>query len=458
MPMRLDQFPRPRGDTGIGFHYYPDVTHFDRQSLSYWLAELKDLGASWLVLRSTLDETVPEYFVRELISAHVEPVVGIDVWPLQSVDRAVLSTVCRQYAAWGVYYVYLYREPNRASQWRVEDWSPPGLVGRFARMLFPAMESIYTAGLFPLLSPLAPGGSYWDLTFLRELLDLLATDGRAHLLDRLGICIHNPASNRPLVWGKGGPDRWSLVRPYDSPPGSQDHRGFHLFEWYDALIRERLGQSLPMLCGATSLIPGSQTDPAFPALDEMAHGQRCVEIARLVMGGEVPDYLFNVTFWALAAGDSEPSETHAWYKRDTSTLPAVDALKRLKKQPRRFRWSAANRPDLGQDSHHPIYHYVLFASSTTSASGSRSARWMVPAAVEYIDHFRPAIGFTVEEARRASRVTVIGPDLETTAAIEAALASAGCLVEPIVAQSEDALRQALGDLVRRGRRFRQLPG
>lgn len=457
--MRLDQFPRPRGDTGIGFHYYTDTSHYDRQSLRYWLGELKDLGASWLVLPSTIEQPIPEFFVRELIAAHVEPVVRVDVWPIRPVDRSAFMAVCQKYADWGAYYLHVYSEPNLATQWRVEDWTAPGLVERFADMLFPAIETIHLAGLFPLISPLAPGGHYWDLTFLGQLLGLLARDDRRHVHERLGVCIHNYASNRPLAWGKGGPERWSYVRPYDCPKGSQDHRGFHLFEWYDAIIRECLGQSLPMICGETGLVPGTQNDPSFPLADEMTHSMRSVEMARMVMAGEVPDYLFNTAFWALAAGDGDPTEVHAWYKRDTTTLPAVQAMKLLKKRQRRFTWDDAPQESKSGDTSRPIYHYVLLQTPDSSPRTNGGAnRWMLSAAFDYVGHFRSTVGFSADEARRASRVTIIGNDAQATAASEASLQQAGCLVERIEASSEDELRGALGELVRRGRRFRQLPG
>lgn len=458
MTMRLDQFPRPRGDTGIGFVYSADPADGDRQSLAYWLAELQELGASWLVLPSTLDRPVPEFVVRELIRAHVEPVIQIDVWPLRPVDRASLLAVCRQYAEWGVYYVQVYREPNLASQWRFEDWTLPGLVERFVAMLFPALETILAAGLIPLLSSLAPGGSYWDLSFLRQLLEILARDGRPRLVDQLGMAIHLDPGNRPLSWGKGGPDRWPLARPYDCPGGSQDHLGFNLFEWYDRIIRDRLGQSLPLICGETNLIVGTRSDPAFPPLDEMTQAQRCVDIARALMASELPDYLFNVAFATLTPGKSDPADVRAWYKHDTSALPVVEAMKRLKKQPRSFHWDPRPAADSHDGSRRRIYHYLLFESGPAAPTGGSLPRWMLPAALDYVTHFQPTVGFSAEEARQASRVTLVGTDHQAMASTAASLANAGCLTELIVATSDEELRRTLSELIRRGRRFRQLPG
>lgn len=457
--MRLDQYPRPRDDTGLGFRYIDDGAHYDQQSLSFWLAELKDLGASWLVLPSRVDQPIPEFFVRELIAADIEPVIHLDVRPIQPIDRLDLLTLCRTYAEWGVYYAYVYAEPNLATGWRFEDWSTPGLVERFAGLLFPAIETIHLAGLFPLLSPLAPGGHYWDLTFLGELLRLLARDGRQHVLEHLGLCIHHDLGNRPLAWGKGGPERWPNGRPYETPRGTQDHRGWHLYEWYDALLRDRLGQSLPLICGKTILIPGTQADPAFPPLDDATHSVRTVEAARLMLDGELPAHVFNLAFWTLAAAEHEPTDQHAWYRRDTSTLPAVQALKQLKKHRRRSTHENATPSQQSGSPAGAIYHYLLIQAGDGSVGAhGRAGRWVLPATLDYVERFRPTVGFNVDEACQASRVTIVGSDAVAMASTAESLRTRGCLVEQISAPSESELRSTLADLIRRGRRFRQLPG
>ncbi len=456
--MRLDQFPRPREDTGIGFHYVTATRHYDRHSLDFWLGELKELGASWLILPSTLEATIPEFFLRELIAAQIEPVILVDVRPIQPTDRLRLLEVCRGYAECGVYYLSIYPEPNLATRWRIEDWAAPGLVERFARVLIPALETVHAADLFPLISPLAPGGQYWDLTFLRVLLGCLARDLRREIRERLGICIHCDVGNRPMTWGMGGPSRWPYARPYDCPSGSQDHRGWSAFEWYDALVRELLGESLPIICTRTRLVPGDHDDPSLPVLDEIAHGMRSAEIARRVMDGDVPDYFFNTAFWALGAGDTD-DDAYAWYKRSTSVLPAVRALKQLKKHPRRFSWDAPNGDPASRQSGRSIYHYVLLQPSTAPPTADgQSARWLISATADYVAYFRPTIGFSEDEARRASRVTIIGADTRRLAEAEESLRESGCLVEVIAGRGEDQIRSALAELIRRGRRFRALPG
>ncbi|MHB8674786.1 MAG: hypothetical protein ACYDAK_14050, partial [Candidatus Limnocylindrales bacterium] len=326
---------------------------------------------------------------------------------------------------------------------------------------------------------------FWDLTFLSRLLDLLAADARQHVVDRLGLCVHNYASNLPLDWGKGGPGRWPDVHPYNTPSGSQDHRGFWLFEWYDAIVREKLGQSLPIVCGETGLIPGTQNHPSYPRIDEATHSDRSLEIARLVMDGAVPSYFFNTAFWTLKAGDADPVDLHAWYKNDGTHLPAVDAFKAMDTHPR----SVASAPVAEVDAplrldpvapddteeavelpaslpikaivaptdskKRPIYHYVLFNNGTEPQGGisTWTPRAMISGIAEYVDFFRPTIGFSLDEAREARFVTVVGSDTPSLLRIEARLRRDGCRVERINASTERDAKDAFAELVRRRRRF-----
>ncbi|MGH7862400.1 MAG: hypothetical protein ACREOS_09205, partial [Candidatus Dormibacteraceae bacterium] len=133
-------------------------------------------------------------------------------------------------------------------------------------------------------------------------------------------------------------------------------------------------------------------------------------------------------------------------------------LKALKKRERRFSWHGAPTESSAGDSSHPIYHYVLLPTSEGGPDARGPSRWALSAALDYLGFFRSTAGFSLDEARRASRVTIVGSDASRLASAEATLREAGCLVERVEAGSESDLRRALGELVRRGRRFRQLPG
>jgi len=478
--MKLNEFPRPIGDTGLGFNFCTDASQYRDEEIPFWIDELVQLGASWLVLPSTLDQTVPGAFVRELIVHDIEPVIRVVVQPIRAVDPGILADRCREYASQGIHYLHVYQEPNLATEWTVAGWAQPGLTKRFGELLVPVLGQIVEAGLYPLVSPLAPGGHYWDLTFLEQLLEEIAQLAPGTVVDRLGVCIHNYASNLPLEWGQGGPGRWPTARPYTTPPESEDHQGFHLYEWYDAIVRRRLGDSHPLIAGETGLVPGTQNHAEFPPIGDGLHAERTTRIARMALDDELPDYLFNVAFWTLNAGKNDPVDFHAWYKRDGSRLPTVDALKTLPKHPRQAPEPAvsfekvvisdvsvdlptgfigvAEEPEESttpavESDRRVIDHYLLFLPFSESSSGGGSAWQAIAGALEYLACFQPTIGFQVAEARRARQVTVIGDDTGKLVEVGEELRQSGCFVERIEARSEQDVREALGELVRRQERF-----
>jgi hypothetical protein len=48
--------------TTLGFHYFPDETHYRRADLQAWLPELEAIGARWLTVIGSLTRAVPEPF------------------------------------------------------------------------------------------------------------------------------------------------------------------------------------------------------------------------------------------------------------------------------------------------------------------------------------------------------------------------------------------------------------
>lgn len=77
-------------------------------------------------------------------------------------------------------------------------------------------------------------------------------------------------------------------------------------------------------------------------------------------------------------------------------------------------------------------------------------------ALRYVERFRPAIGFSLNDAKNAEYVTIVGSEAGITAAEERALLDAGCKVERIAGGSEEETGRILSELARLGRRFRTL--
>lgn len=445
--MRLDGYPRPPNDTGLGFHYLPDADHYGREHLGPWLSELQAMGASWLVLVATPERPVPEFFLRELVATRIEPVVRLLAHPIGSLDARSLVETLRAYAACGVHYLTFYDRPNLIGQWASADWAKPALVERLVDLMRPCWEQAVAAGLYPVLTPLEPGGDYWDTAFLASILEALEQRGGAHLLDRLVVGAYLFAYNRPLSWGRGGPRRWPQSRPYATPPGAEDQRGFRLFDWYDEIVRQRLGRPLPIIALGGGVVIGDDQGEGFPPIDEEAHAQRSLEMARQMMVGELPESLFNLAFWLLCAGEDLSLEPAAWYKGDGTKLAAVEALRSLEHRPRALAVPrGAKAPSIPQTK--PLYHYLLFGASQNGV-----AERDLEAARAYIRRFRPALGFRPEEAMQAEFVTIVGDAGSVELATERMIRAAGCKVERIAGRDAKETRRLLDGLARSEQRF-----
>ena len=333
--MNLERYWRPSNDTGFGFAYYPDTEHYSPHDLGRWLPELKNMGASWLVLCSRSDTPIPEFFVRELAANEIEPLVRVLTPAVQPVDRSSLAGLLQAYALWGAHYVEILHEPNCASRWTLRDWYRPCLVEAFLELLTPCLEETQAAGLHPFFPALRPAGNYWDLSFLQTSFEALACAYGASLFDNMVVGIHNHTFGKPLTWGQGGHERWPLARPYYTPKGSENHMGYNLFEWYDEIIRSAVGHPVPLVCMGSAVTGEPYSAGGGVWADEQGHADRAVAIAKMLMEGSVPDHLLNHAFWLLATKDGHPYSSHAWYGEQGEESQAASALKGLLKHSRR---------------------------------------------------------------------------------------------------------------------------
>ena len=422
--------------TTLGFHYFPDESHYRRADLQAWLPELLALDAKWLTLIGSLTRAVPEAFVKELLDAGIEPIIHIPAIPTrrdpQRVTATTLTPLFRTYARWGLKYVVLFSEPNTRAAWAPSDWGQAGLVERFLDLLVPLLEAQFETGLQPVFPALKPGGDYWDTAFLEAALAGLARRDKQGLAKQLAFAVNLWTLNRPLTWGQGGLRRWPASRPYLTPPGSQDQRGFRLFDWYDEVIQARLGEARPLLCLAGGPCLDDHTDPAFPAVTDLRHASCIQEIAQAADAGSLPEHLVNVNFWLLAAAEGSPFLREAWYQPSGATLAAVDTLKRLAGpglRPARRRMDESKGLELSDAivrTGKALKHYVLLPVFEWGIS-----EWHWGAALDYVKTHRPVCGFSPEEAVQAQRVTIFGNEQGISTVVEESLRQAGCSVERI---------------------------
>jgi hypothetical protein len=96
-------------------------------------------------------------------------------------------------------------------------------------------------------------------------------------------------------------------------------------------------------------------------------------------------------------------------------------------------------------------HYMLFWQRPYPGP---LARQDFVNAINYVTRFRPTLGFSVEEAKNAEYVTIVGNEAGVSAIEEKFLRGSGCKVERIAGRDEEETSRMLAELARLGRRFR----
>ncbi len=450
--------PTPPTNTGLGFHYFPDDQHYRTADLDKWLPELKALNASWLTLRGSPTRAIPEPFIRALLRAGIEPIVHIPIQPREAISLAELEPLYHAYANWGVHYVVLYDKPNTQSTWPAEAWGKPGLIPRFVDLLTPALELAASAGLTPVFPPLKQGGDYWDMSFLDTAIQTLR-QRNPDLLKQMVFACYGFAFNHPVNWGLGGHTRWPGAKPYHTPPGSQDGRGFRAFEWYQDVIRARAGEERPLLMLAGGSRIGDSDDPQFLPVDQNRHTTCNIEIGMAMKKGELPDYLLNASFWLLSTATDSAYAPQAWFQPNGSSLPVVADLKAALAAPTAStaneETSRAAAPTTASGktisfsaSAKTIHHYLLLPTFEWGVSD-----WHWAAAATYIQTFQPTTGFSAQEAAAADHVTIVGNEQGISTETEMMLRTAGCKVERVCGRDGIETRSRLTEMAKAGLRF-----
>lgn len=325
------------GKTRIGFHYFPDSTHYREKDLEQWLPKLLNLKASWLVLKGETTRAIPEFFINGLREAGIEPIVQFDLTLPCREDELNLEPILNSYGKWGMKYVIFFDQPNRRSSWAVQHWVQKDLVKQFLDQYLPFAYQAIHAGLKPVLPPLEPGGNYWDTAFLRSILETFEKRKLNQLVDELALSAYAWVGKKALNWGAGGPERWVEARPYFTPPNEQDQRGFRIFDWYISNFYAVFQKECPILLLQAGIDGHPSTLNEDSSLDSR-HKFTNLAIGRLAMGEHVvepgnpdvtlvkiPDQVLCVNFWLLTCETRSPYEKQAWYHPSGKQLPIVKA-------------------------------------------------------------------------------------------------------------------------------------
>ncbi len=396
----------------VGFHYRVDADHYSDRDLGTWLPRIKELDASWVVLNAPASRAVPEGFIATLKMEGVEPVLHFQITPHQVPPLEEMVMFFENYSRWGVKYVILFDRPNRQAGWGPEAWAQSDLPERFLDGFLPLAEAAVAVGLVPVFPPLEPGGDYWDTIFLSGALDGIKRRASQPLQKRLILSAYAGLNSRPLSWGRGGPQSWPEAQPYITPENSQDQRGFRIAEWYLTISETILERKLPLLMlGIHGPAPQGADLPKI-----LVEGARL--IARQTVEGldPLPEEVIGGAFWLLAADPGSDAEEAAWFTPEGAGKPVVELFTHQEKA----------QPVEKSVGHFRISHYLLLPSFEWGV-----ADWYLNITRPFIKRHRPTVGFSLEEALQAERVTVVGGEEHFSEEQLNQLRGQGCLVRRV---------------------------
>jgi hypothetical protein len=466
----------PSNSRRLGFHYFSDANHYREHDLEVWLPKLQSLGCSWLTMLAPTERAVPEYFINGVIQAGIQPVLHLNL-PIEPFrQESSLQLMLESYAHWGVKYLVLFDRPNLRASWQPAVWAQSDLVERFLDLFIPLAEMTRKVGLCPVFPALEPGGDYWDTAFLQAALRGLERRGKMTLIDSMALGAYAWADNLPLDWGMGGPERWPAARPYFTPKGAQDQRGFRIFDWYLTVTQAELGFTRPILLLKAGSRIGDHADPSRLAVDEMAHANRNLALARWVYGETqlqdpelclstqlepIPSEVLACNFWLLSAAQDSPDAVTAWYASPEKSLPASGLMRQWiegwqKTNPSSNKGTTSEQPvqvqtpsqpqkaEANTDSlsssdptgpespsrsnDHLIAHYLLLPRYEWGID-----EWYLDMTRAFVKANQPTMGFSIAEASLAKRVTVVGGVQAFPDSVIETLHNAGCAVERMIA-------------------------
>jgi hypothetical protein len=235
--------------------------------------------------------------------------------------------------------------------------------------------------------------------------------------------------NHELDWGIGGQSKWPKSRPYAKSADSQDQCGFYNFEWLQSVAVSVTGKELPViLLGAGIKEPGIGYSPEV-------HTEVVQNILERLNGipesKTIPSYVQCCNFYLLASEPDAEEFEYAWFKAEDEYLPIVDILapeaEKIEEAPQMEEIQPKVTPSSSNsDSSHPIDHYLLLPQYEWGI-----ADFHLNASRPFMQKYHPTLGFSIQEALLAKKVTVVGGESDFPEEILEKMRQNGAEVERI---------------------------
>lgn len=374
--------------------------------LERYVPALVDLRATWGLVPHRGEEDL----ARAAYALGRRGIMPISRW-LCTVDENVIDFVrfVRLLTSMNLpAYIQIFNEPSSPHEWRDSTPKPRAFVARWCEHA----RRVAAAGGHPGLQIL-------HVPELEAVLRELKATGAREVVERMWLCPHPYGANHPPAY------------PYDGL-NQRDHPGATLNDDPDTVLQflefapildRELGLVPPFIAGECGWQYGNASDPRYPRIDDAHHAEYhaglfdMLRTNRLANGAPLPDFVYAFCPWILYGPEAD-----AWFSSATGirqqTLDAVRAL-----PPFVRRAPTPPAPAIPPPPRFPVRHLLLLGAQ----GGDRWQRLVL--ARRFITRYNITLGFTVQEALLARRVTIVGDTSQVTLEVEAQLKQAGIRVE-----------------------------
>ena len=219
-------------------------------------------------------------------------------------------------------------------------------------------------------------------------------------------------NGKPLSWGRGGQQSWPEAQPYFTPEDSEDQRGFRIADWYLTLSETILEKKLPILLLGIRGPVEKGGDPHRSLLN----GARLIARQEVEGFDPLPEEVLGGAIWVLTGGENCCASEFHWYSQKGEPNSIV----------REFLRKDEPLAETKSYRESPISHYLLLPSFEWGV-----ADWHLKVTRSFIKRHRPTVGFSLDEALQAKKVTVVGGKEHFSEGDLSRLRNHGCLVQRV---------------------------
>ncbi|TAH49593.1 MAG: LysM peptidoglycan-binding domain-containing protein [Chloroflexota bacterium] len=354
--MKLQDYPRPKNDNGIGLHFRLDLTETDNKPyISQGIEWLQIINAKWTLVAGQDWEQIGKA-ARLIYDAGIMPVCRL----VCKIDKPFIDweTGVKTLHDLGIpAYMQIFNEPGDYREWK--DENPK--IDVFGTKWADAAGRVFGANGLPGMGGVL-GQDEWLAAFN-------AVEGGASnpLWSQAWFCVHNYGSNHPPnypyddVNQKGTPctpeeyAKYKFSMPFDELNAlrrGKKNPGDTIFDDDTAVLRvhvfkkwmvDSLGYCLPMIGGEGGWQWQTEEDLRYPKLPDEFHAQYTREMfewfrfGKLSDGTPLMDELFCCTAWIEADGQAD-----SWWFGPLGTKQGtIDAVASIPSFVRKFSWDVS---------------------------------------------------------------------------------------------------------------------